>query len=155
MKLFSALKQKNRLAGELARIQTILVRENSRQQTGIGQHGVHPKKEYLDQLTAELVGKRAALVALKAAIAVANVGIYDKIFEVAELKSQITWIDTLNTKSGVHYEYGYGDAPKDIYYVAYVDDVQRDKLKEEYQARINKIQDEIDEFNSRTDIVIK
>ena len=156
MNLSQALKEKKRLAGEMGRIQSILQRENSKpHQPNVGQGLLHPSKAYLDQLYTELVKVRAELIRLKAGIARANVGVVDDLFKLSELKAQITWVDLLNTREGLHAEDRYSDNPKEVNYVAYVNDMGRDVLKVDLQRQINKIQDQIDNYNLNTEVVLK
>ena len=149
MKIARALKEKNRLAGEVSALFAILLRENSRDIT---------KTSVVDceKVYKEWVDKKMSLANVKARIAIANKDITEKIFQMEELKSQMTSLDSLCTKVGKHKEmigpaYGNQQQVENVY-EAYITDDIRDKFKKELQSRINTLQDEIDDFNSSKEI---
>jgi len=150
MKLIRALKEKNRLAGEVNQLFTVLSRENSREEKSTSK--VDAEKIYKDWLD-----KKQKLSALKASIAKANVDIYEKISQMEELKSEITSLDMLDTKDGTFQEsLGYrGDKVLEKVYKAYITNEKRDALKIVIQEKINKLQDEIDEYNIGKDVILE
>jgi hypothetical protein len=147
MRLSQALKRKNRLAGELARLQAVLQRENSRRE---GSSSTVDRETVFNQI-AEV---RQRLVELKAGITQANLDIYPKIAEMAELKSYIAFLSALDTKHGVHAEVvsHYQTEPRNVRYDAYLTREKVDALVVETQQRIEKLQDEIDEHNASRSI---
>jgi hypothetical protein len=141
MKLAKALKLKNKLAGDVARLKDLLGKQN-----------VRPTKQAFDynntEVLADLRAKTEELVKVKAAIAAANSEIYDKIFRLAELKGLVVVLNGLDTRHGVFLEHGnYGGEPAEVEFVAQLKKVQVDKLVDEFQAEIQVLQDSLDEFN--------
>lgn len=150
MKLALALKKKKRLAGKLNELYSILSRENSRKETS-------SSKIDAQEIFNRIQNVRFELIALKTAIAKANVGIYAKIVEMEELKDSISRLNSLQTKEGIHTEVRYGiekDTSVDENWVAFINNERRDKMTEEIQEKINNLQDEIDAYNGSTDVVL-
>jgi hypothetical protein len=155
--LSQALKQKNRLAGEVARLRQIVERENSRKES-------KPARADVRQVFEESVARSRELAALKGTIAGANAGvvtgspgIYGKLNLQAELRGLITFLKDLSTKEGEEVErVGFlsrDEASRAVYVAA----IKRDEIDRSivaYQAEINRLQDEIDEFNAATHIVV-
>jgi hypothetical protein len=141
MKLSKALKEKNRVAGEVAVLKALLAAQNVRPSTQTFDYDAR-------ELLARLRAKVDELVTVKTAIAAANVAVYDKIFRLAELKGLSAALKTLDTKNGVFKEGGgvYGSA-YDIEYVAQLKKTDVDRLAAETDADIQALQDALDEFN--------
>jgi hypothetical protein len=140
MKLAKALKQKNRLAGEVAHLKELLTQQNSR-----------PAKQKFDydnhEVLTNLRAKLDELVATKAAIGAANAEVYPKVFRLAELKGLVTALKGLSTKEGIYAEsLGYAQAVQ-VEYVAQIKKAEVDKLVEELEKEIQALQDALDEFN--------
>lgn len=148
MKLTKALKTKNRLAGEVKRLEAILSRENSRPTSSTS-------KVDRGEVYTRLLETTGELIEIKAAIARANGPIYSAISRMAELKSRIVFLQNLNTKDGVYQEaVGYAKEPTKVTYTAYL---KREGVDEEVvnlQDRIASLQDEIDEYNAKTDVTV-
>jgi hypothetical protein len=140
MKLAKALKLKNKLAGEVARLKELLAEQNSR--------STRQKFDYQNQqVLADLRAKIAELVATKAAIGAANSEIYPMIFRLAELKGLVITLKGLSTKEGVYAEsLGYAQSVE-VEYVAQLKKAEVDKLAEELETEIQELQDALDEFN--------
>ena len=131
---------KNKLADEVTQLKELLVKQNSR--------STRQPFDYNDtEVLANLRGKLAGLVKVKATIAVANVEIYEKIFRMAELKGLITTLDTLETKQGVICTGGEYGRPVETEYVAQIKKSEADKLVAELQTEIQSIQETLNEFN--------
>ena len=146
MKLISALKQKNRLAGRINQIGAILTRDNSWEieRTMNTDHG---------KLWDELQELTKDMVSLKAKIAAANVGIYDKIERMSELKGQITLLKALPVKHGTYKEDArFGSEVVERTFQAYFKQDQIDSLVKEIQEEIYALQDAVDAYNASTDI---
>ena len=141
MKIAKALKLKNQMAGEVAQLKELLAKQNSR--------STKQKFDYDNrEVLAGLRVKVAELVKVKAALAVANAEIYEKIFRLAELKGLVVALTGLDTKAGVFHEgRGFGEAAYEIEYVAQLGKVEVDKLVVELNAEIQALQDALDEFN--------
>ena len=88
-----ALKEKNRVAGRLAKTREQVGKENSKEKKM--PRGVDVKAAYAEAKTL-----RDRLVAIKTAIVVANQPIVGKIVELAEVKSEIAYLNTLNVQGG-------------------------------------------------------
>jgi ABC-type Zn2+ transport system substrate-binding protein/surface adhesin len=141
MKIAKALKMKNQLAGEVAQLKDLLAKQNSR---STKQKFDYDNREVLTRLRAKL----DELVKVKAAVAAANVEIYDRIFRLAELKGLATTLNALDTKAGVFHEGGgFAEANYEVEYVAQLGKVDVDKLVAELNAEIQSLQDALDEFN--------
>ena len=140
MNLAKALKQKNKLAGEVAQLKELLAHQNSR--------STKQKFDYNNQeVLANLRAKIDELVATKAAIGAANAAVYPKIFRLAELKGLVTALKGLSTKEGVFAEsLGYSQSVE-VEYVAQIKKAEADKLVEETEREIQELQDALDEFN--------
>jgi hypothetical protein len=141
MKLSKALKEKNRVAGELTVLKTLLTQQNVRASTQAFDYNAQ-------DLLAQIRAKLDELVKIKAAIAQANVSVYDKIFRLAELKGLSALLKTLDTKHGVFKESSgvYGSA-YDVEYLAQLKKTEVDRLSAETDAEIQALQDTLDEFN--------
>jgi hypothetical protein len=156
--LSHALKHKNRLAGEVARLREIVQRENSRKET-------QPARADVRAAFDESVTRSRELAAFKGALAAANAGvtdaagaargIYGKLNLQAELRGLLAFIKALNTKEGEEVEHvGFlsRDEATRTVYVATITRDEVDRLTVAYQAEIERLQDEIDEFNAVTRI---
>jgi hypothetical protein len=141
MKIAKALKLKNQLAGEVAQLKELLAKQNSR--------STKQKFDYDNrEVLAGLRAKVAELIRVKAAVAVANAEIYEKIFRLAELKGLVVALTGLDTKAGVFHEgRGFGEVAYETEYVAQLGKVEVDKLVAELSAEIQALQDILDEFN--------
>lgn len=138
------LKIKNRLAGEIASLQGQITRENS---------GKVDRKTKVDM--GELCTKHdkvlEQLVNLKASLNRASAPIAIKLVEIAEQKGLIPFYQNIPTKEGKEMEsQGFRAEPVEVEYEAFLDRVKTQKAIEMTQEKINKLQDEIDEFNAQT-----
>lgn len=142
MTLAQALKKKNRLAGEIARQQSILQRENSRRSDNMSNVN---RQEVLDNI----LKLSEELGTLKAAIAAANVGIYAALERMAEYKSLIAFYQSLSTRYGEEVVFVGRDQEKVTYYWdSLIKQEDVDKRVAELQERINSLQDEVDAYNA-------
>jgi hypothetical protein len=146
MKLTRALKEKNRLAGELTRLQKILQRENSRRNDSTS---TVDRAEVWDSC----INLTDQLSDIKGKICVANVGIYPKLEKMSELKSRIAFIKMLSTRDGEEIErYGRSDEKIVYQWDAFLTESGVDDLVADYQSEINNLQDEVDDYNATTEI---
>ena len=142
-----ALKEKNRVAGRLAKAREIIQQENSKDKS-------LPRRVDVEATYAEAKMLEARLVAIKSAIAQANNPIVAKIIELDELKSEIAFLNGLNVKEGRFEEVSYGNKiVRDIEAVV----GQARVLAEvaELQNRADALQDALDEFNASTKVEIE
>lgn len=145
VRIRKALQVKNRLAGEVAQLGK-LIQANNSHRDGQAKFDV-----------SDLVTKRNAavqkLIAVKTALAVANVSIYEKLARMAELKNEIALLRGLNTTEGEE-ELGYGERAKTVKIVATINAAAVEINVNTLTLEIEKLQDEIDYFNSTTEITI-
>ena len=146
MKLTKALKEKNRLVGEIKRLKDLIQRENSRNVKSTS-------KVDCKQLWTDLDNAIDNLVKIKTAIFKANAGIYQKIVTMGELKSKVEWIKTLNTKDGVEEVSNYrAETIKTEQFVAYVKQEGIDNFIVSLQSSIASLQDDLDEYNATVNV---
>ena len=146
------LNLKNKLVGEKVRLFGLFRATNS--------HRDDQKVNYdPQQLLAEYEATVEKLIAVKTAIAKANVVIYDKIYRIAELKSKIHELRQVptNDKDEEQERYVRGkDEPevKIIKHVAYLNDVAMDAKVKALEAEIESLQDVVTAFNHTQTIEI-
>lgn len=146
MNLAQALKQKNRLAGEIARNQEILQRENARRSDSVSTVN---RTVVLDQI----IKLSKELGYLKASIAKANIGIYSAIERMAEYKSLIAFYKSLPKRVGEEVTFVGRDHEKLVYtWDSLITQEECDKQVTELQIIINDLQDDIDAYNATTQI---
>lgn len=142
-----ALKEKNRVAGRLAKTRGLIGEENSRDKSV-------PRGIDVAEMYAQAKELRDRLIAIKSAIAEANKPIVSKIIELDEVKSEIAFLNGLNVKEGKFVTTNYGSRiESDIDAV-----IRKQQVMEEVsalQARADRLQDELDEFNATTKIEIE
>ena len=159
MKLAKALKEKNRIAGEINRLKTLISRENSRDVKSSSTVDVA-------SLWINLLNTTEKLIKVKTEIFKANVCIYDKIVRMAELKGRSAWLSSINTNNE-KIENPYGTNIMVTEYKAcmalnqnvnILDLVRQfkledvDRMTKDLQDEIAKLQDEIDEYNATVSI---
>jgi len=146
MKLNQALKQKNRLAGDLVRQQQILQRENARRSDSVS-------KVDRAKVWENILAISDKLGELKAKIAVANVGIYSKLERMAELKSRIAYVTGLHKREGEEITFEGLQREKVSYtWSSEINQERADALVAQLEAQIAQLQDEVDEYNATHDI---
>lgn len=146
MNLSQALKQKNRLAGELVRQQQILQRENARRNDSVSKVNREAVWKTIQDLSDQLG-------VLKGKITVANVGIYPSLERMAELKSLITFVQQLNKREGSEVEFIGRDQEKLTYtWESTINQEKADALVASYQTQLNLLQDTVDTYNATTQI---
>ena len=142
-----ALKEKNRVAGRLAKTRGLIGEENSRDKSV-------PRGIDVAEMYAQAKELRNRLIAIKSAIAEANKSIVSKIIELDEVKSEIAFLNGLDVKEGKFVTTNYGSRiESDIGAI-----IRKQQVMEEVsalQARADRLQDELDEFNATTKIEIE
>ena len=142
-----ALKEKNRVAGRLAKARELVGEENSRDKSV-------PRGVDVTEMYAQAKELRDRLIAIKSAIAEANKPIVSKIIELDEVKSEIAFLNGLNVKEGKFVTTNYGSRiESDIDAV-----IRKQQVMEEVsalQVRADRLQDELDEFNATTKVEIE
>lgn len=150
IRLANALKIKNRLAGEVKRLQEIFCRENSRSEFN---------KSTIDvtEVSRELDSTVETLIRVKSAIARANIDIYEKIERMSEYKAQINFhnnIPTLDELVVASPRRG-GSAEMRTQYTAFLKKSDIDRITKELQTKIEALQDQIDEYNASNFIEVE
>lgn len=144
MKLYQALKLKKKIASDISKLWTKLRENNS---VIKGEERNYDPKEIMD----EILKKTEYLIRLKINIQKANEPILDKIYRIAELKSQVDYLRTVSTKKGIETYRDYGNTVSQEYETIY-DRKQIDELTLTLETSISKIQDELEQYNFNTDI---
>ena len=148
MKIHKALKVKNRLAGEVAALQEIFKRENSRRSD-------NPSQVDVVGVDGQLDAKRKELYQLKGAIAQATAPITPKLAELEEAKAEKNFLSGLPTREGEEISNALGGREIVKYqWAAYVNRSNLDCRLATVQDKINTLQDEVDDFNAKTDVVL-
>lgn len=142
-----ALKEKNRVAGRLAKARQLVGKENSRDKKV-------PRGIDVAETFALCKVLRDRLVAIKSAIAIANQPIVAKIIELDEVKSEIGYLNGLNVKEGVYVE-RYPDIRIEFELTAVIRKSQVIEEVAALQAKADRLQDELDEFNATTKVEIE
>jgi hypothetical protein len=146
MNLAQALKQKNRLAGELVRQQQILQRENARRSDNVSQVD-------RDAVYVKILSISDDLGELKGKITQANVNIYPALERMAELKSRISFIQGLEKREGEEVVFVGRDQEQTKYqWDSFINQEKCDETVADLQEQINDLQDEADEFNHSTEV---
>ena len=142
-----ALKEKNRVAGRLAKARELVGRENSKDKNV--PRGIDVSETYTLAKTL-----RDRLVSIKRAIAEANSPIVSKIIELDEVKSEISYLNGLDVKEGKFVSTSYGTRIETELEAV----IRQPQVLDEVtalQARADRLQDELDEFNATTKIEIE
>ena len=135
-------KKKNKLVGEIKECYKIIQSQNSIEEGNPRRYKVKEKKKKIAQLTDELVQ-------LKAQLHRANASVYEKIFQMAEIKGIIKELKKMSTDEGKQdSRYGSVVSVKEVE----VNVVERDTIIKEYEAEVERIQNELDIHNSNTNI---
>ena len=143
--LAQALKEKNRLAGEIARAWSWIETENSKREDikrVVDVEETYKKiKLYTDKL-----------VELKTKIGVANADNLERIYRMEECKSALARLDRINTYETSVFqkltESTYKEFKRTVVYTA----SQILEMREQLQKECNRLQDEMDAFNVATKI---
>jgi hypothetical protein len=148
MKLMKALKTKNRIVGEINRLKNILKRDNS-----VELHTIEEDKRAA--VEGEMLKKMEELIKVKSAISTANMGIYNSICRMEELKSLKAYYNTLDTTHGeVTLSSRFIEKETTKTYNAYLTQEKVDDKLKELQQQIDTLQDKIDEYNAITEVTI-
>lgn len=138
--LCRALKLKNRLASRLSRLDSMIGRHNS---------SIEGNREYnVRDLYERRMRLAEQLVQLKVDISAANGPVQRQIFEVAECKSLCSTLQNVDTRNGPHSEYGTVVQQ----YEAQFRKPDIDKEVRRVEREIDRLQDELDDFNYKTTI---
>lgn len=140
-----ALKEKNRVAGRLKKALEEIKKENSKL-------AWLPRGINVEETFEHTKALRQRLIEIKSAIAIANQKIVTKIIELGEVKSQINFLNDLETKEGV-FSTHYRDSQEE--YSAIITRGQALKEMEHLQKHADRLQDDLDNFNATTTVEIE
>jgi len=140
MNVKQALKAKNKLVGEIKECYRIIQTQNSIEEGNPRRYSVKKKIEEIASLTDELVQ-------LKAQLHRANESVYEKIFQMAEIKGIIKELKKMDVSEGKQdSRYGSVVSVKEVEMTV----IERDAIVKQYEAEVEKIQNELDIHNSNT-----
>lgn len=142
--LAKALKERSRLAGKLKRNFELINKENS-------MIGGSERSFDLHELHQECLQIHERLVTIKKIIAKANAPIAEKLVEMDELKSMISYLRNVNTTIGWQSQ-GYG--AEKVCYEVILGNAELTAEADQLQKRAEHLQDELDEFNALTKVEI-
>jgi hypothetical protein len=145
MTIRQALKQKNKLVQELRELNARLHVNNSIIEGNVRDYS---SKETLNGIYSKI----NELTVLKTKIHRANVPVYDKIFLLSELKSLAQGLRSLDCTNGVAEDYYSRRNDTQITKTTEISVQERDNEIKFLEARIEQIQDELDQFNATTTI---
>lgn len=145
MTLARALKEKNRLAGELNRCWALVCKENSRREDV-------SRTADVAELYETIHAHREALIDLKKKIGMANAGNLDRIYRMEECKNELKHLENMNTNESSDFQEigdsNYKEFKRNVVFTA----AQVHEMKQALQRECNDIQDELDEYNATTTI---
>ena len=143
MNIAKALKLKNRLVQKIAIAQQDIQQENSVREDS-------PKRTNVESVMGEYVTLIEQLIRLKVAIFVATTPVREHILRLGELKSRIAFLRGIDTTEGYANDYGDG---KTLYKATYSKEDVRKTITECEEA-VDEIQEELDNFNYKTEIEV-
>ncbi|MBP5321636.1 MAG: hypothetical protein J6334_11675 [Kiritimatiellae bacterium] len=143
-----ALKEKNRLAGKLSATRRLIGEENSKEKKI--PRGIDVKATYVE---AEMLMQQ--MIAIKTAIASANHPIVGTIIELDEVKSELAWLQGLDTREGKFTVGRAGTQPYIDEFDAVINKGEVLAAIDALQKRADALQDTLDEFNATTRIEIE
>jgi hypothetical protein len=155
MNIAQALKNKNRIVGEMNKLFSFVEKHNveskkSGSERNPKSSGATPAavletfQKYLE-LSLKLTG-------VKTAIQVASSPIAGKLVALAETKSLLTKVGGIPVRESVSIEGGYGKETYEVEYTSAITEKMQIDKAAELQKTINDLQDEIDAFNATTQV---
>lgn len=145
MKLHKALKLKKKLTGEIAHLKSQI---NSKNSYIIG--SLNADRYNMDDLVKTLLEKINTLIGLKYAINEANHEIQANIYRLSEYKALIAFWNSVSVAEGTQSINSFSD--KVVEYRVKYDEEVRDNIVNDFQKKVDAIQEEIDTFNYTTNI---
>lgn len=147
------LKVKNRIASEVTRKNEKIVQYNVftviDDKNNLNPVVTVEPPVYVNELVNEVNQLITDLIFVKSLISRANNKIVDKIYRMSECKGQLAFFKKLNCAEGkITNTYSMRDIDNSEYRVAQIKEEDRNNRVEALIAEINKLQDELDEFNA-------
>ena len=143
MKLYKALKLKNKLVGEINKLQSLISSKNSFIAGSDITYNV-------ENLLTEWNSKKNKLISLKLAINEANNGIQENIYKLSEIKSSISLYNSLTTIKGKHYD-GYSRDTV-LEYDCQISEIEKENRIKNLEKQLEEIQESIDTYNYTIEI---
>ena len=144
MNVAKALKRKARLLREINDKWVIIKNNNSIISGNPRKYNIKPELDIVEKLIVELVE-------LKTKIHLANGPVYDKIFLLSELKTQLINLEGVKTNEGT-IDNGRFGAPSTVFYEVDIDEIYKNELIAHLNAKIDELQDDLDYHNATTQI---
>ncbi len=145
MSLAQALKEKNRLAGELARNWMMIARENSKREDS-------PRVIDVAETYRKVQLYKEKLTELKTKIGLANAGNLERIYRLEECKNELNRLNAIGTDETSDFQAisdsNYKEFKRTVVFTA----AQIYEMREKIQQECNDIQDELDSYNANTKI---
>lgn len=141
MNLIKALKSKKKLINDAQKAFKRVSENNTYLEDETKPYNASTEFENYLKLTDELID-------LKVKIHLANAPIYSKIFRLSELKSIVSQLRYLNVRESKSVR----PDGTPIATLASINLLERDRLIDKYEAEIETLQEEIEEFNAKTKI---
>ena len=143
--LAQALKEKNRLAGELSRCWTMIARENSKREDA-------PRVIDVAETYKKIQLFKEKLTELKTKIGLANAGSLERIYRLEECKNELNRLNDIRTDETSDFqaigEGNYKEYKRTVIFTA----AQVYEMREKVQQECNELQDELDAYNAMTKI---
>ena len=145
MNIKKALKEKNKLAKKITDLLERTNRFNSMDQGAVRSYDPNQSLE-------QAVDTMEKLISLKTQVHIANTMVFEKIFRMAEYKSFVKYLKSLNCTEGTMVQRSYGDTTT-RHMTTVITEVQRDQMVENYETIIDQLQSDLDIYNATTFLV--
>jgi uncharacterized coiled-coil protein SlyX len=144
MKIVRAMKHISRIKGEIKELQ-------KRVSKCLNTIEGNEFSENFSELMKEIEAKRQKLINLKNGVMKANIqgGMFEKILQFCELKSYMDFVRELEPQKGIAESHFRSESTS---YISQWSVAEKNKEVERVQAEINRLTDELDDFNAKTDI---
>ncbi len=143
--LAQALKEKNRISGEIRRLWEALQQENSRREDETRSIDIRETLKTIELYTEKLVE-------LKTKIGLANAGNLKHIYRMEECKGKLAKLADVNTDDAPFYLQVYSNNGKLISRNVVISKKEIREMQNRLQLECNKLQDEMDAYNALTKI---
>ncbi|MGF1656942.1 MAG: hypothetical protein ACFCU3_08200 [Verrucomicrobiales bacterium] len=143
MKVAKALKEKNRLVGEIEEFKALIAQQNVRPDGREFDYNNH-------ELLAQLRSRLEDLIKLKTKLATVNVTIYQDVFRLAELKGLVASLRRVEVKDGIFHEAlgGFHSENVEVRYRSQLGRREIDVMVKELENEMAEVQDRLDDFNA-------
>ena len=141
--LAQALKEKNRIAGQIRVLWENIQQENSRREDETRSIDIREALETVELYTEKLVE-------LKTKIGLANAGNLGRIYRLEECKAKMAKLSGINTDEATVYLEAYSTGGKEIIRNVVVTRKEIRDMQRKLQLECNRLQDEMDAYNALT-----